>query len=271
MKVFAIKDEEDKQLKTLAYLIYYEREKKFYIELPENADPWEVPLLLDSFVRRGEFTVNAFWSKLWVQQRIVPQDRQNLGQILKTNGLETYNEYELLMLGEGRCAQDSYYLVPLCSKVLNEQFHMRYQIKIEDVVPLEGSKLLVFFRNGNVRKCNMKRLLSYNARFASIMKNDELFKKVCIQTGGYGVCWGEHLSVSDKKLYETGESIPLSINDFRSFVSSRTVNTTQASELLECTRQNIEDLVKRGKLHPVKVDAKSKLFLKSEIQQRLWR
>ncbi|CUO77968.1 hypothetical protein EAI89_15665 [Eubacterium sp. am_0171] len=145
MKVFAIKDEEDKQLKTLAYLIYYEREKKFYIELPENADPWEVPLLLDSFVRRGEFTVNAFWSKLWVQQRIVPQDRQNLGQILKTNGLETYNEYELLMLGEGRCAQDSYYLVPLCSKVLNEQFHMRYQIKIEDVVPLEGSKLLVFF------------------------------------------------------------------------------------------------------------------------------
>ena len=55
MKVFAIKDEEDKQLKTLAYLIYYEREKKFYIELPENADPWEVPLLLDSFVRRGEF------------------------------------------------------------------------------------------------------------------------------------------------------------------------------------------------------------------------
>ena len=77
------------------------REKQFYIELPENADAWETPLLLDSFVKRGETTVNSYWSKIWVQQRIVPIDRQNIGEILRDNHLKEYDEYELLMLAMG--------------------------------------------------------------------------------------------------------------------------------------------------------------------------
>ena len=52
MKIFAIRDESSQEQKDLAYLLYYEQEKRFYIELPENADAWETPLLLDSFVRR---------------------------------------------------------------------------------------------------------------------------------------------------------------------------------------------------------------------------
>ncbi|HAY63550.1 MAG TPA: hypothetical protein DCX90_08065, partial [Ruminococcaceae bacterium] len=80
--------------KDLAYLLYYEQEKQFYIELPENADAWETPLLLDSFVKRGETTVNSYWSKIWVEQRIVPTDRQNIGEILRDNHLKEYDEYE---------------------------------------------------------------------------------------------------------------------------------------------------------------------------------
>jgi hypothetical protein len=112
MKIFAIRDEEN-QKKDLAYLIYDEKEKSFCIKLPDNADPWETPLLLSSFAKRGERTVGSYWSRLWVQQRIVPTDRQNLGEILKANGLKEYDEFELLMLAQGRCAQDSYYLVPI--------------------------------------------------------------------------------------------------------------------------------------------------------------
>ena len=81
MKIFAIRDEEQSMAIDLGYLIYYEKAKSFYIELPENADPWETPLLLFLLREAREYTVNAYWSKLWVQQRIVPQDRQNLGQI----------------------------------------------------------------------------------------------------------------------------------------------------------------------------------------------
>ena len=121
MKIFAIRDESTQEQKDLAYLLYYKREKQFYIELPENADAWETPLLLDSFVKRGETTVNSYWSKIWVQQRIVPIDRQNIGEILRDNHLKEYDEYELLMLAMGRCAQDDYYLVPINEKELPEE------------------------------------------------------------------------------------------------------------------------------------------------------
>ena len=59
MKIFAIRDESANVQKDLAYLLYYELEKRFYIELPEGADPWEVPLLLNSFVVSMIFSLSA--------------------------------------------------------------------------------------------------------------------------------------------------------------------------------------------------------------------
>ena len=109
MRIFAIKDDTLSQEIVLGYLIYYENAKAFYIELPDDADPWETPLLLSSFVKRGERSVSSYWSRLWVQQRIIPRDRQNIGQVLKENGLKEYDEFQLLMLTMGRCAQDECY------------------------------------------------------------------------------------------------------------------------------------------------------------------
>ena len=126
MKIFAIRDETDNTQKNLAYLLYDEIDKRFYIELPENADPWETPLLLSAFAQKGEYTINSYWSKVWVQQRIVPPDRQNIAQILRDNGLKTYDEFALLMLCSGRCEQDDYYLVPTDEKALPDKVALRF-------------------------------------------------------------------------------------------------------------------------------------------------
>ena len=131
MKIFAIRDETDNTQKDLAYLLYQEDDKRFYIELPENADPWETPLLLASFAQKGEYTINSYWSKVWVQQRIVPPDRQNIAQILRDNGLKTYDEFSLLMLCSGRCGQDDYYLVPIDENALPGKVACRYNRKEE--------------------------------------------------------------------------------------------------------------------------------------------
>ena len=85
----------------MGYLIYYENAKAFYIELPDDADPWETPLLLSSSVKRGERSVSSSWSHLWVQQRIIPRDRQYISQVLKENGLTEYDEFQMLMLTMG--------------------------------------------------------------------------------------------------------------------------------------------------------------------------
>lgn len=84
------------------------------------------------------------------------------------------------------------------------------------------------------------------------------------------MCWGTELVLSDSILYQSGEIVPLSLEDFKGFVLNRVVNSAEAAEILDCSRQNIEDLVKRGKLTPIKSSSKNKLFLKSEIQQRNW-
>jgi Protein of unknown function (DUF2442). len=270
MKTFAIKDELDKVNKPLAYLIYYEKEKHFYIEIEENADPWRLPMLLSTFAERGETTVNSYWSKIWVSQRIIPSDRQNLGQILKENDLDAYDEFSLLEASLGRCAQDSFYLENVASNELPKGFVKRYRYKVEDVIPLDKGSLLVFFRDGCVKKCDVMVIPVISKRISAVVGNEKKFNEVAIQTGGYGVSWGENIDISDENLYRYGKNVPLTINDFRNFIRYRAVNTAEAAELLECSRQNIEDLVRRGKLTPVKTAAKGKLFLKSDIDQRKW-
>ena len=271
MKIFAIRDASDREKKDLAYLLYYETDKRFYIELPENADPWETPLLLASFVKRGERTVNSYWSKMWVRQRIVPSDRQNITQILRDNGLKEYDEFALLMLSSGRCEQDDYYLSPLEEDQLPDSIARRSKTKIEDVIPLPNCSLLVFFQDGTVRKCDLTAYFEKTPRFSILLNRSEYFSGVEIQTGGYGVQWDENLFIADSVLYRSGRKIPLTAEDFRTFVSERVITAAEAAELLNCSRQYINELVKTGKLHPIKSSEKNTLFMKSEILKRLWK
>ena len=270
MKIFAIRDDSMLVQTDLAYLLYYEIEKRFYIELPEDADPWETPLILSSFAKRGERTVNSYWSKLWVQQRIIPSDRQNLGRILKDNGLDEYDEYELLMLANGRCAQDDCYLVPVDEAQLPTEVRQRFLTRIEDVIPLEDFCLLVFFRDGSVKKCDLRSHFENTKALQVLLNRADAFCSFTLQPGGYGVEWDINMSVSDSMLYAMGTQVPLSATDFQSFVVHRIVNVAEAAEILGCTRQNIEYLTRTDKLHPVKSSGKNTLYLKSEILKRNW-
>lgn len=269
MRIFAIKNDEDK--KTLAYLLYYEKEKSFYIELPDDADPWETPLILSSFAKKNITTVNSYWSKMWVQQRIVPSDRQNLGQVLKENNLFEYDEFDLLMLSDGRCAQDDLYLEEIIEGDMPGEILKRFEKKIEDIVPLQNYTLLVFFRDGIIKKCDIKEFFEKNKALETFLTiNKGMFQYVQVQPGGYGICWEENMSITDNELYDSGVQIPLSLADFREFVVHRVINAAEAAELLDCSRQNISDLIKRNKLHPIKTSEKNTLFLKSEVMKRNW-
>ena len=268
MRIFAIRDENLSPETTLGWLIYYERAKAFYIELPEDADPWDTPLLLSSFVKRGQHSVSSYWSRLWVQQRIIPRDRQNIGQVLKENGLMEYDEFQLLMLSMGRCSQDDCYLEEIHTDQLPELLLERWKTKVEDVVPLTEARLLIFFRNGEVRIADVKQLTETNADCKPYLANEDRFNAVEVQPDGYGVMWSERAMISDHDLYAHSEPVPLSLDDFIGFVRHRIVSTNEACQLLGCTRQNIDDLMKRGKLHPIRQDAKNKLYLRNEIIQR---
>jgi predicted DNA-binding transcriptional regulator AlpA len=53
-------------------------------------------------------------------------------------------------------------------------------------------------------------------------------------------------------------------------VEYRVITAAEAADILGCSRQNIDDLTKRGKLHPIKSSGKTTLYLKSEILKRNW-
>ncbi len=52
------------------------------------------------------------------------------------------------------------------------------------------------------------------------------------------------------------------------FLRDYTVTVTEAAEMLECSRQNIFDLVRRNKLQPVK-EGSALLFLRADVEARV--
>ena len=266
MRLFAIKDETMQKDKVLGYLIYYEISKTFYIELPDNADPWETSPILSPFVNRGIYSIDSSWSRRWVQQRIVPQDRQNIGQILRDNGLKEYDEFSLLMLARGRCEQDDCYLEEISPDKLPELLIRRWQTKVEDVVPLDAPRLLVFFRNGITKVIDAKEVAG--TACAPYLSNQQRFRAVEVQSGGYGICWNDQAMISHRDLFMHGVTVPLTLRDFHRYVQDRIVSASEACSILGCSRQNIDDLMRRDKLHPIRTDAKYKLFSKAEVMQR---
>ena len=105
--------------------------------------------------------------------------------------------------------------------------------------------------------------------FSPYLAREELFNCVRLQPDGYGVCWSDSAVIADRTLYQSGEPIPLTMDDFYRFVSLRVVNGAEAQELLHCSRQNIADLVKRDRLHPLRTDGNNRLFRRAEIEQRM--
>lgn len=182
MKIYAIKEKDD----TLGWLLYSEEAKKFYVELPDNADWIKTPMILDSFVKRGLHTVNSRFSLLWVQQRIIPSNRQNIRQILRDLGLQEYDEYELLIAGHGRCAQDDCYIEETESP---KELEERFSHKVSGVSVLSDYRLDIALRNGNHIELDASHL---GRVFTPIY---QYFDTVHILPDGYGVGWGSRLEV----------------------------------------------------------------------------
>ena len=91
--------------------LFYDAERdEWGIQIAEGAGPEEVPFLFSSFVERGERAIGPAWARRWVAERVVPPGRQNLGEVLRANGLREYSEFALLAIGKGACSQDYFVL-----------------------------------------------------------------------------------------------------------------------------------------------------------------
>ncbi|MBR4718785.1 MAG: hypothetical protein IKP31_00925 [Lachnospiraceae bacterium] len=83
------------------------------------------------------------------------------------------------------------------------------------------------------------------------------------------LCINISINVPCSILYESGTKIPLKLSDFASFVQVNILDTTQACDLLECTRQNLQYMVKNSRIEPLREDVKGNLYLKGEVLREL--
>lgn len=275
MKIFAIRDASIARDRDLAWLLYYPAADEFHIEICDGVDEWEAPLLISSFVKRGKKSMDSDSSRLWAELRIIPPDRQNLGMILRDNGLDSYDPFRLLVLAGGRCAQDDCFLVPLREDNMPKELEKRLQRTIQSFLPsqnhikTDSCDVLFFFRDGMIRRLSGAELFSETSLHQkqrerlSLYRNS--FSEISLTAGGHGVHLGEKVFLSADELRKKGMLLPLTKGDFRSYIESNVIDTATAAELLHCTRQNIQDLVRRGKLHPVLTLKNNFLFLRDDI------
>ncbi|SDH80605.1 hypothetical protein SAMN04489735_10649 [Aneurinibacillus thermoaerophilus] len=57
-------------------------------------------------------------------------------------------------------------------------------------------------------------------------------------------------------------------DELTAYIVNEVVNTTEALEILGCSRQNLNDLVKRGVLKPIKELPRDRLFYKADVLKR---
>lgn len=284
MQAYAIRDASIDKARDLAWLLYYEREDAFHIEICDDVDEWDAPLILSSFVKRRIRSLDPYWSRVWVSQRIVPPDRQNLGMILKENGLLEYDEHRLLVLADGRCAQDDCFIVPLKSRALPQDLSVRLSKTLSAFV-YSPDHTLLFFRDGLTIWAPAEELsvsmvspmdqyiLEYRHKAEEpdprmqqhLLVYQRKLSELRLQPGGHGLQIDDQLFVSSERLREIGQAVPLSANDMNLYMQQNLVDTATAAEILGCTRQNIQDLVRRGKLTPVMTFKNSFLFFKGEL------
>lgn len=139
-------------------------------------------------------------------------------------------------------------------------------IKVANVVPLQDMQLLVFFENGVIKKFDVKPIMNNFPEFEAL-EEPALFQMVKVEPGGYGISWNADLDCSEGELWENGIEIPLSADDFASFARHEIINTSEAANMLGCTRQNVDAAAKRGRYQPIKAYQRTKLFLRSDIRK----
>ena len=141
------------------------------------------------------------------------------------------------------------------------------RIKVISATPLTDMRLLIVFNNHVVKVFDVRQIMPEYPEYADL-ENEDIFSLVRVEPGGYGVSWTPDLDASEGELWENGVEIPLLAEDLTLFIRENILNTSEVAEILKCSRQNVDDLIRRKKLNPIKMFPKGNIFLKSDVVGR---
>lgn len=270
MNAYALRDDYIGD-KNLAYIFHSPSSRNWNIEIADDIGEWDLPCLLDHFAREGIRTIGSYWSREFVRSRIVPPDRQNLGTILKDNRLTEYDEFKLFLISDGRCAQDDCYIVSIKEEQIPNEI-IRRQNRYLDSTVIADNGILVTLNSGDVYYIDLPGSGTFSSSSSFDTQRYDRLLAYVRRTGrltpdfrGCGIAFNESEFISAEDLLKQGHLLPVSSKFLREYASSQIISTKDACEILNCSRQNLDDLVKRGRLTPAPINATCRMYYKSDI------
>ncbi len=82
--------------------------------------------------------------------------------------------------------------------------------KIQYIKALEHYRLLIIFENGEIRLFSL--LPKLHKHPYSLLKEGDLFQKVRLDSGGYGVSWNDDIDISENEIWQNS-SLLTTINE----------------------------------------------------------
>lgn len=244
-------------------LICYDKSEDCVVELQDRIDEWSAPLLFDRYVRKGIYTIPRKASRLWLEERVIPADRQNLASILRNHKLNRYNIFKMIDISKGKCAQDNMYIEPI--NELPDYVNLRMKEYIRECAALPDYRLLCFFNDGITRMIRLSEFVDID-KIEYVLRDEKLFESLRVITDGRCITFNNSIDIPSYLLRQRGLEIPISLDDFITFVRRNILDTTVSCNMLECSRQNLSYLIKSGKIVPIKENVKGSLFLKSDLE-----
>lgn len=80
-------------------------------------------------------------------------------------------------------------------------------IKIKKVYPKENFILECEFENEIKKRYDLKPIIEKYAVFKKLERDKQLFNKVVVDMGGYGISWNEEIDLAVEELWENGEVV----------------------------------------------------------------
>lgn len=110
MREYVIKGRKGK--KVWGKLYYSDKTNTFKVKFRDNINikKENPPAYVRCFLESGRVELDRNMSYMWVNDRIIPKERQNIDSILKEAGLKAYREIDMLELCKGRCTFDDMYI-----------------------------------------------------------------------------------------------------------------------------------------------------------------
>ncbi len=236
MKIYEIRN---KNL-IYAYLFFDFNTKNYYIEI--NEDNECQPIFFKLFLNNNKKILNNYWTNRFISERIIPYERQNIGNILKENNISYYSEILMYVKSMGKSSMDDSFLKEIKEDDLNKNIKKRRKHLIIDFMLLKN-KMIVFFKNNKTKIINIEE--NSNIPFLSSFGEEIIFDN--------------NYRLDYEYVYSHGKKSDLTYNDLINYMKLNLYNSHDIEEEYNISRQYV------NKINQRLIKIKDNIYLKNDI------